>query len=300
MGYIWDRNPWHGKESAVVRLAFLLTALFALAGCDRSYPEPGDYGGVRLNLPKGAPFDPAASGRITGQVRWNGEIPSVENFIYPTLSPSGAFEMRAYASPHHPKIDPASRGLEGAVVYLRGITVPAAKPWDLPPVSVEMLDRNIRIRKGDGEPRLVGFVRRGDSVAMQSKEAVFHSLRARGAAYFSLAFPDRDQPLSRTFDRNGIVHLSSGAGYYWASAYLFVDESPYFALTDREGRFTFDKVPTGPVEVVAWHPNRKYNRQERDPETSVTTRQTWADPHQSSKSVTVERGNASAVELTLP
>ncbi|RDJ93047.1 hypothetical protein B4Q13_24620, partial [Lacticaseibacillus rhamnosus] len=53
----------------------------------------------------------------------------------------------------------------------------------------------------------------------------------------------------------GRVELSSGAGYHWAHANLFVTNHPYFAFTDLDGRFAFDQVPAGAVKVVAWHPN---------------------------------------------
>ena len=66
---------------------------------------------------------------------------------------------------------------------------------------------------------------------MASAEANFHILRGRGAPYFSLAFPEAHKPLTRTFDQPGRVELSSGAGYYWANANLFVDDHQIWVFT---------------------------------------------------------------------
>src|SRR5262249_61652176 len=98
------------------------------------------------------------------------------------------------------------------------------------------------------------------------------------AAFFSLAFPDPHQPLSRSFDTPGRVELSSGAGYYWASAHLFVADHPYYTLTDPDGRVTLAQVPAGSVDVVAWLPASPVARQARDPESGLITRQTYGPP----------------------
>jgi hypothetical protein len=37
------------------------------------------------------------------------------------------------------------------------------------------------------------------------------------------------------------------------SAIVRVFSHPYFASPDRDGRFTIPNVPTGRVEVTAWH-----------------------------------------------
>jgi hypothetical protein len=129
---------------------------------------------------------------------------------------------------------------------------------------------------------------------------VYHVLRGRNAAYFSLTFPDPDQPITRTFDKPGRVELSSGAGYYWASADLFVTDHPYYTVTDRAGNFAFEQVPVGAVEVVAWLPGWEVAKQERDPESGMVVRQTYAAPKEAAKRVTVAAGTAAEAGISLP
>jgi hypothetical protein len=173
----------------------------------------------------------------------------------------------------------------------------AAKPWDLPPIRIEMKDRGIAVIQGEREGR-VGFVRRGDSATMVSVEPAYHVLRVRGAANFSLAFPDENQPLTRAFNKPGRVELSSGAGYYWASADLFVVEHPYYAVTDREGRFRFDQVPAGAVEVAAWLPGWEATQRDREPETGLISRQWYSAPLERSSSVEVKTESIAEASFT--
>src|SRR5581483_4426080 len=125
-----------------------------------------------------------------------------------------------------------------------------------------------------------GFVRRGDPVTMVSRDKAFHALHADGAAFFTLTFPDPDQALERGFHERGVVELTSAAGYYWMRAYLFVDDHPYYALTERDGKFTLSGVAPGRYEIVGWLPNWNKARHERDPELTIITRWYFDPPLQ--------------------
>ncbi|MCI0699811.1 MAG: carboxypeptidase-like regulatory domain-containing protein, partial [Planctomycetia bacterium] len=245
-------------------------------------------------------FDPTTCGTVTGLVTWTGPIPDVPpvQYIRPRKDGSG-YDTDTLTLPNAPRVDWVTRGLEGAVVCLRGVNPTQARPWNLPPVSVEFRERQLLVIQGDRAGR-TGFVRRGTAVSMQSTESDFHILRARGSAFFSLAFPDPHQPLSRPFDHPGRVELSSGAGFYWQSADLFICEHPYFAVTNAEGRFSFSEVPAGKYELVAWHPNWVITRTERNPESGLPNRLHYASALETARPVVVAQGRVSMVNLNLP
>ena len=54
----------------------------------------------------------------------------------------------SYANPNSPFIHGDARGVRGAVVFLRGVDPETARPWDLPPVTVEQ--RKFDIQRIDG------------------------------------------------------------------------------------------------------------------------------------------------------
>jgi hypothetical protein len=190
----------------------------------------------------------------------------------------GGYRWAEKPNPFAPVVDDKTRGLAHAVVYLKGIDPEAGRPWDLSPARVVMTDHRIVVNQFAGPEGRVGFVRRGDEVEMESADRSHHMLRAVGAEFFTLPFPDPDKPLRRRFDTSGLVELSSGAGYYWAAADLFVSDHPYYAVTDCEGRFALPQVPPGKYEIVCRVRNWHVAGQDRDPETGLISRRRYVPP----------------------
>jgi hypothetical protein len=267
-----------------------------LPGCGEA-PAPDEKPNVLHPLPATA-FDPLATGTITGEVIWQGDVPVVRPFVAPVspLSERVGEPKRSWPNPLAPVIDPATHGVVGAVVYLRGVDPSKARPWDHPPVRVEQRHHQFQVRQGNATG-LVGFVRRGDPIAMISLENDFHALQARGAAFFTLVFPDPDQEQTRRLDRRGIVELRSNCGYFWMRAYLFVDDHPYYALTDGRGRFRLPQVPAGDYELVCWLPSWKEQARERDAETWQITRLTFQPPIEVVQRIRVEQGGTVAARF---
>jgi len=287
----------------VARPLLFLFAVVALAGALGCGSEPQvatNTAPVGTKADAASQFDPANCGTVTGLVTWQGKVPEIGPVQHMRIRADGTgVETQPVALANAPHIDRFTRGVGGAVVYLRAVNVAQAKPWDLPPVEVEFRDLQLVVKQGERTGR-TGFVRRDEPVAMQSRESVPQTLRARGVAFFALAFPEPDAPLTRTFDTCGRVELTSGAGYYWQAADLFVCDHPYYTVTDEEGRFRFAHVPAGEYDLVAWHPNWVIARTERNPESILPSRLVFAPPLESSRPVAVTRGRTALANLTLP
>jgi len=247
---------------------------------------------------------------LSGRVAWHGPPPAVAPpdalpVCYFRPRPGGSFERVERPAPNFPAIDPVTGGLAGAAVFLRGIDPAAARPWDHPPVTVELHDERPMARQGDGPPRSVGFVRRGDAVSFVSRQPRFHALCARGVpasespAFWALTFPDPDRPLTRRFDRPGLVELSSAAGHHWMRGYLWVSDHPYFTLTDAAGGWELTGVPPGEYELVVWHPNWRVERLERDPESGAVVRAYFRPPVERALRVTVKEDEVTVPEVVI-
>ncbi len=256
-------------------LALLGIAL--LSGCEDIEPPPETPAEQAVEI--GQDFDAATAGMLRGQVTWVGEIPVVPSYRAPVNpgSEHAGEPRREWPNPNTPRIDRQTKAVAGAVVFLRGIDAKRSRPWDYPPVRVELRDYQIHVCQGehDGDS---GFVRRGETITMVSRQKLFHSLRVRGADFFARVFPDADQPCTRRLDRAGIVELSSGCGYFWMHGRLFVTDHPYYTHTDAEGRFTLPRVPPGEYELVCWLPDWHEAFRELDAETALICRLEFRPP----------------------
>src|SRR5262249_12880530 len=136
-------------------------------------------------------------------------------------------------------------------------------------------------------------------VEMLSQDRFFHSLHASGTTFFTLTFPDPNVSLHRSLKQQGVVELTSAAGYFWMRAYLFVDDHPYYARTDAGGRFVLPQVPPGNYEVVCWAPSWVKARHERDPESGFVARLFFEPPVERVQSVSLGPKETKEMTFTL-
>jgi hypothetical protein len=275
-------------------LAFTTFAL--LAGCEAAgptalIPEP--------NSPPVNQAGPRQMGTLHGRVAWVGELPCVPPLQVRgnPLAPSTHARRARFANPNAPRIDPESRGIADAFVFVERSPDPESA-WPHPPVRVELRERQFQIIQGERRGR-AGLVRRGDLVEFRSHDPLYHSVRLRGASFLSITLPDADQPVRVRLDHPGIVELTSGAGHYWMRAYLLVSDTAACAVTDAQGKFTLPEVPTGERELTCWLPNRGIARQERDPETGVVTRLEFQPGWRATRACAVRAGATVGVDFAI-
>jgi hypothetical protein len=270
------------------------------AGCDAPPAPVPQAEPAAESRQTAALFDARSAGTVSGRVTWAGEVPEVPPYrVLPVMSIAPELRQLAVrANPNAPQIDPTSRAVGSAVVFLRGVDPQRSRPWDLPPVEVHLKDLLIQVVQ-EGLPRRYGFVRCGAEVRMVSRQLVLHALHADGAAFFTLPFPDPDQPLSRRLGTPGVVELSSGVGYYWMRAYLFVSEHPYYCCTDSAGHFTLPTVPAGDYDLVCWMPSWIEEGCDRDPENFQPVRIRYRPPVEKIIKVTVTPGQTTETSFRL-
>jgi hypothetical protein len=277
--------------------AWFALLLMAATGCPDSLPPSSPSADPPVETR--SRFDPATAGTILGQVLWVGDLPTETTLPYGlTAQPPNGDREALLRNPNAPVIDPRTKGVADAVVYLRGIDAATARRWDHPSVRIEMRDLRFHVFQG-GLDAQVGFVRRGDSVEMVSRDREFHSLRARGAAWFSLSFPDPDDSISRPLGRAGVVEFSSGTSYFWMRAYLLVCEHPYYTRTDAAGRFTLAGVPPGEYQLVCWMPNWREARHIRDQDWGGVTRLYFQPPALLTRPINLGRGEQITVGFSV-
>ena len=279
----------HGKLLQYGPLILLLAAL----GC-RQYAD---------NSPRPAPptarypvavADPLPTGRIVGQVKWDGTRPVVPEVAGLIDTPDGA-KWGDAPNPFAPRIADDG-GMADVVVSLRPVDSAKLKPWPYPPLVVEHADGKLRSVQA-GVPDRVGFVKLGDEIELRTRGSTYRLLRARGAAFFTLAFPEPDKPRRRALDTPGVVEFTSTTGDFWNAVDVIVCEHPYYTATDDAGRFELANVPPGEYELSARVRRWEVTGRDRDPETGKLVRLTFAPPQVVVQTVTVKVTGAIEVEV---
>ncbi len=136
----------------------------------------------------------------------------------------------------------AGKGVaKDAVIYLDSETKPA-------PLAHAVIDQ----RDKTFLPH-VTVVTAGTIVHFPNNDSVFHNVFAYfNAKKFDLGMYPRGASKSVTFDKKGLVSVLCNI-HSDMSAYIMVVETPYYAVSDKQGRYRIKDVPAGTYSVHVWH-----------------------------------------------
>lgn len=99
----------------------------------------------------------------------------------------------------------------------------------------------------------VSVVTVGTTVEFPNNDTVFHNVFAYfQVKKFDLGMYPRGASKRVTFDKPGLVALLCNV-HSEMSAYIMVVDTPYYAVTDKQGNFRIRDVPPGTYTLRAWH-----------------------------------------------
>jgi plastocyanin len=131
-----------------------------------------------------------------------------------------------------------------AVVWLEAPGTPSAAPRP----KVVLDQRNLHFY-----PRVL-VVQVGTVVEFPNHDRVFHDVFSfRDGKQFELGLYPVGAVKHVPFDRPGLSRVFCNIHPAMA-AYILVVDSPYFAVTDRDGRFTLSRIAEGTFTYHAWRP----------------------------------------------
>ena len=135
----------------------------------------------------------------------------------------------------------SGRAAKDAVVCLQG----SVKPKPLKHFVVDQRDREFIPH--------VSVVPVGTTVDFPNDDDVFHNVFAEyQAKRFDLGMYPRGAVKHQTFEKPGLVALMCSV-HSEMGAFIQVVDTPYYAVTDRSGRFTIKNVPPGTYVLKVWH-----------------------------------------------
>ena len=207
--------------------------------------------------------DVSGGGSIKGTVTLDA-IPDVPEMV---INKNAQVCEHAKVSPRF-VCDKATKGLGNVVVWIDGIKTGKKK------VKGEFV---IDQKNCHYVPH-ISIVPTRSTLHVKSSDPILHNVHAfKGtpdaphsmtADVLNLAFKDnRVDPAPfdrRSLRKPGFYYLKCDNGHYWMSAYIWVVEHPYYAVTDSKGRFELKDVPAGKYTLRFWHENWNAKPVEKD------------------------------------
>ncbi|MBI5607495.1 MAG: hypothetical protein HY902_01290 [Deltaproteobacteria bacterium] len=139
----------------------------------------------------------------------------------------------------------AGQGLANVVVFIDKID--KGKP--LAPGKAELDNHKCRF-----VPHLQAFSV-GTELAVKNSDGVLHNthIRLPNSDVFNYALPEKGQVIKKKVSRAGLMKVGCDAGHVWMGAWIAVFDHPYFAVTDKDGKFSLADVPPGQYNLMFWH-----------------------------------------------
>lgn len=134
-----------------------------------------------------------------------------------------------------------------AVVYIERIP---GKRFAAPPNPVRLDQVNLKFT-----PHVLPVVA-GTTVAFPNSDEVRHNVFSPGPPRFDLGTYPQNTTRYHVFDKPGVWTMLCNV-HAEMSAYVVVAETPYFAKTDKAGKFVLRDVPPGKYVLRIWHEKAK-------------------------------------------
>jgi hypothetical protein len=144
-----------------------------------------------------------------------------------------------------------SVGKDGALgnveVYLKDITKGKANATD----AVALVNDHCMF-----SPRVQG-ASVGQQIKISSNDPILHNTHPQisetNVTLYNIALPFKGFSVTKPLpDTPGLIKIKCDA-HEWMHSWLWEFSHPYFATTDKDGRFSIHDVPPGTYTLVAWH-----------------------------------------------
>jgi len=95
---------------------------------------------------------------------------------------------------------------------------------------------------------------RAGSIDIVNSDPVLHNTHGYYGkrTAFNVALPNQGQRIKKELERPGAVKVDCDS-HGWMLAWIHVADSPYYALTGKDGSFSITDVPPGEYTLVATH-----------------------------------------------
>ncbi len=222
--------------------AALLSCPLVFGACTGDEKASTPAGGASPATAAATP-GPRGTASISGRVTYAGPVPAPQRV---PVSADPYCEDQNKGGLFRRTIEVKDGGLANAFVYVKsGVTGAYPPPSD--PVLLA--------QKGcTYHPHVLG-VQAGQPLRIRNDDDTLHNVhpQPKNNAAFNIAQPDQGHESLKTFDKPELMIPIGCDVHPWMRAYISVVDTPFFAVTDEEGRFEIKGLPAGEYEVEVVH-----------------------------------------------
>ena len=228
------------RDLWMTTLGLAVAASVACGGGSQSTSEPAAPAGA----PGGQKVDAATAGDVKGMVMLDGTAPKNE----PIKMAADPVCVKANSTPQFQETYAVADGHLGNVfVYVKdGL---GNYVYDTPTESAKIDQKDCRYH-----PHVFG-VRVNQPVEIVNSDPTLHNIHAlpKGNAEFNNGQPIQGMKMSHTFTAKEVMVPFKCDVHGWMNAYVGVLDHPYFATSDKDGKFELKSLPPGTYTIEAWH-----------------------------------------------
>jgi plastocyanin len=217
----------------------------ALVGCGGSKTESPGGPAPAASAPAGKSVDPATAGEVAGSVKLDGTPPKMKT-ISMAAEPACT---KGHTGPvtSEEVVTGAGGALANVVVYVKS----GLDGYSFPPPSTPVkFDQN----GCQYHPHVAG-VQVGQNIEVVNSDQTTHNIHPipKENREWNESQPPGAAPIDKSFAREEVAIAVKCNVHPWMKSYIAVLASPYFQVTEKDGKFDLKNLPPGTYTLVAWH-----------------------------------------------
>jgi len=232
------RNVW------VSALGFAFAASMVACGGSQETSNKSAEPTAPAGTPAGQKVDTATAGDVKGTVTLDGTAPKNE----PIKMNADPVCMKANKDPQFQETYMVSDGkLANVFVYVKdGL---GNYVYDMPTESAKIDQKSCRYT-----PHVFG-VRVNQKIEIINDDPTLHNIHAmpKTNAEFNAGQPVQGMKNEHVFTAKEVMVPFKCDVHGWMNAYVGVLDHPYYAVTDKDGKFELKSLPPGTYTIEAWH-----------------------------------------------